>query len=71
MRKAATIRDVAKEAGVSIAVVSRVINDGTGPVAPQTRERVVEAIEPAQLPAACSRPRVATTVLDHDRPGAR
>lgn len=45
MRKAATIRDVAREAGVSIAVVSRVINDGSGPVAPQTRERVVEVIE--------------------------
>jgi LacI family transcriptional regulator len=40
-----TIRDVAREAGVSIAVVSRVLNDGTGPVAPQTRARVVEAIE--------------------------
>ena len=45
MRKAATIRDVAREAGVSIAVVSRVMNDGTGPVAPATRERVVEVIE--------------------------
>lgn len=45
MRKAATIRDVAREAGVSIAVVSRVMNDGTGPVAPQTRERVVAVIE--------------------------
>ncbi len=45
MRKAATIRDVAREAGVSIAVVSRVMNDGTGPVAPQTRERVVEVME--------------------------
>lgn len=45
MRKAATIRDVAREAGVSIAVVSRVINDGTGPVAAQTRQRVVEVIE--------------------------
>jgi LacI family transcriptional regulator len=40
-----TIRDVAQEAGVSVAVVSRVLNDGTGPVAPQTRARVVEVIE--------------------------
>lgn len=45
MRKAATIRDVAAEAGVSIAVVSRVINANTGPVASQTRARVVEVIE--------------------------
>ncbi len=45
MHKPATIRDVAREAGVSIAVVSRVMNDGSGPVAPQTRERVVEVIE--------------------------
>lgn len=45
MRKAATIRDVAREAGVSIAVVSRVLNDGTGPVAPQTRQKVVEVID--------------------------
>jgi LacI family transcriptional regulator len=45
VRKSATIRDVAKEAGVSIAVVSRVMNDGTGPVAPDTRARVVDAME--------------------------
>ena len=45
MRKAATIRDVAREAGVSVAVVSRVLNDGPGPVAPQTRARVVDVIE--------------------------
>ena len=45
MRKTATIRDVAREAGVSIAVVSRVMNDGTGPVAAQTRARVVEVID--------------------------
>lgn len=45
MRKLATIRDVAREAGVSIAVVSRVLNDGTGPVAPDTRARVVEVME--------------------------
>jgi LacI family transcriptional regulator len=43
--KAPTIRDVAREAGVSIAVVSRVLNDGTGPVAATTRSRVLEVIE--------------------------
>ncbi|MFB9621314.1 substrate-binding domain-containing protein [Brooklawnia cerclae] len=45
MLKAATIRDVAREAGVSIAVVSRAINPGSGPVAPETRDRVLAAIE--------------------------
>ena len=45
MPNPATIRDVAETAGVSIAVVSRVINVGSGPVAPATRQRVIEAIE--------------------------
>ncbi|CAD6008362.1 substrate-binding domain-containing protein [Agreia sp. COWG] len=42
MKKAPTIRDVAATAGVSVSVVSRVLNDGS--VAPATRERVVAAI---------------------------
>jgi LacI family transcriptional regulator len=45
VQKPATIRDVAREAGVSVAAVSRVLNHGTGPVAPHTRARVVDAIE--------------------------
>ena len=45
MVKAATIRDVAREAGVSVSVVSRVLNQGSGPVAPDTRARVLSAIE--------------------------
>ncbi len=45
MKKPPTIRDVAREAAVSVAVVSRVINEGTGPVAPATRERVLQTIE--------------------------
>jgi LacI family transcriptional regulator len=45
VKKPATIRDVAREAGVSVAVVSRVLNEGTGPVAPDTRAKVVEVIE--------------------------
>ena len=45
MKKAATIRDVAKAAEVSVSVVSRVLNDGTGPVAPATRLKVVQAMD--------------------------
>lgn len=40
---AATMRDVAKAAGVSIATVSFVVND-TKPVAPQTRRRIEDAM---------------------------
>jgi LacI family transcriptional regulator len=39
-----SIKAVAGEAGVSIATVSRVLN-GTGPVAEETRGRILEAIE--------------------------
>lgn len=40
-----TRSDVAREAGTSVAVVSYVINNGPRPVAPTTRERVLEAIK--------------------------
>jgi len=60
VRKSATIRDVAREAGVSIAVVSRVMNDGSGPVAAQTRARVVEVIDRLGY-----RPRAAARELQH------
>jgi LacI family transcriptional regulator len=40
----ASIKEVALKAGVSIATVSRVIND-KGPVAEETRRRILEAIE--------------------------
>jgi DNA-binding LacI/PurR family transcriptional regulator len=39
------ITDVAKEAGVSIATVSRVLNDTGYPVRAETRERVLAAVE--------------------------
>jgi LacI family transcriptional regulator len=43
-KKTVTIYDVKKEAGVSIATVSRVIND-TGQVKPETKQKVLDAIE--------------------------
>lgn len=45
--KAATIRDVALRATVSVASVSRVLN-GAGPVAESTRQKVLEAVEALQ-----------------------
>lgn len=45
--KAATIRDVAERADVSVASVSRVLN-GAGPVTEATRKRVLEAVEALQ-----------------------
>ncbi|MFD0714403.1 LacI family DNA-binding transcriptional regulator [Paenibacillus sp. GCM10027626] len=39
-----TIKDIAREAGVSISTVSFAFN-GTGPVAPETRERIFEVIK--------------------------
>ncbi|MEO6117408.1 MAG: LacI family DNA-binding transcriptional regulator, partial [Pseudolysinimonas sp.] len=40
-----TRTDVARRAGVSSAVVSYVVNSGPRNVAPETRERVLQAIE--------------------------
>lgn len=45
LRRRATRADVARAAGTSTAVVSYVINDGPRPVAPETRKKVLEAIE--------------------------
>ena len=39
-----TIRDVARESGVSIATVSYVLNDGPRPVRAATRQRVLKAM---------------------------
>jgi DNA-binding LacI/PurR family transcriptional regulator len=40
-----TRKDVAERAGVSVAVVSYVVNDGPRPVTPETRAKVIKAIE--------------------------
>ncbi|HHL2560708.1 TPA: LacI family DNA-binding transcriptional regulator, partial [Yersinia enterocolitica] len=40
-----TRSDVAREAGTSVAVVSYVINNGPRPVAPATKQRVLDAIK--------------------------
>lgn len=45
MGKQATIRDVAKLAGVSLATVSRVLNDAEYPVRAELKQRVREAVE--------------------------
>ena len=45
MKKAPTIRDVAAAAGVSVSVVSRVLNPDSGPVAPAKREAVLRVID--------------------------
>ncbi|WP_406689958.1 substrate-binding domain-containing protein [Saccharopolyspora sp. ID03-671] len=62
MKKAATIRDVAGRAGVSVSVVSRVLND-TGPVSAPKRAAVLEAVEQLGY-----RPKAAARQLGQDRP---
>lgn len=59
----ATIRDVASEAGVSTATVSRVLNDSSN-VAPQTRAAVLEVIERRGLTVRRSRARRARPLRD-------
>lgn len=67
-RKQVTRKDVALRAGVSVAVVSYVVNDGPRPVSPETRAKVVEAIEelgyyPNELARSLSRKTTATVGL--------
>jgi LacI family transcriptional regulator len=63
VQKQPTIRDVAAAAGVSVAVVSRVLNPGSGPVAAATRSRVSEVMETLGY-----HPRTAARELKHGPP---
>ncbi len=67
-RKQVTRKDVAERAGVSVAVVSYVVNDGPRPVSPETQARVKKAIEelgyyPNELARSLSRKQTATIGL--------
>jgi LacI family transcriptional regulator len=44
-KKRATVRDVARNAGVDPSIVSRVLNGDAGRVSPETRERIVNAAQ--------------------------
>ena len=63
MQKQPTIRDVAAAAGVSVAVVSRVLNPGSGPVAAATRGRVNDVMQTLGY-----HPRTAARELKHGPP---
>ena len=64
---AITIEDVAREAGVSIATVSRVMN-GTKPVSPELiKERVLKVIQREQLPPQHAGPRADHQQDEHHR----
>jgi DNA-binding LacI/PurR family transcriptional regulator len=67
-RKPVTRKEVAERAGVSVAVVSYVVNDGPRPVAPETQAKVRQAIKelgyyPNELARSLSRKQTATIGL--------
>jgi LacI family transcriptional regulator len=66
--KRITREDVAKRAGVSVAVVSYVVNDGPRPVSPETRAKVIQVIKelgyyPNELARSLTRKQTATIGL--------
>lgn len=67
-KKQVTRKEVAKRAGVSVAVVSYVVNNGPRPVSPETQARVKKAIKelgyyPNELARSLSRKQTATIGL--------
>lgn len=54
MKEKATLTQIANQAGVSIATVSRILN-GTGQVSPATRQKVVQAIRDLEYSSALNR----------------
>jgi LacI family transcriptional regulator len=62
-----TIRDVARQAGVSVATVSRVLNN-SALVSPETREAVMKAVT-QRLSAECQRPGAGDAGQRHHRRG--
>lgn len=67
-RKRVTRKEVAERAGVSVAVVSYVVNNGPRPVSPETQAKVEKAIEelgyyPNELARSLSRQQTATIGL--------
>lgn len=67
-RKQVTRKDVAERAGVSVAVVSYVVNNGPRPVSPKTQAKVKQAIEelgyyPNELARSLSQKRTTTIGL--------
>lgn len=55
MKSKSTLTQIAEKAGVSIATVSRILND-TGKVSPATRQRVAQAIRELEYDSALKRP---------------
>jgi LacI family transcriptional regulator len=67
-KKQVTRKDVAELAGVSVATVSYMVNDGPRPVSPETKAKVQKAIEdlgyyPNELARSLSRRKSATIGL--------
>ena len=62
----ATLKDVAKETGLTVSTVSRVLNN-RGYISEETRKKVYEAMKRAQLPPERSSAFAFQTDDEHDR----